>query len=374
MTARSALLALAALIACAPNETPITKKGYPGDPILGAPFTIAEAPDGIWSWIEFPDTACADGSTTGLGVNPGTGPDLLVFFDGGGACWSYLTCETAQTAVDHSYDAAKFAVEVQDWFPGSLMDRTALPPTLVDATLVFVPYCTADVHGGDAVQTYSGLDPLPTEVTWNHVGHANVMAYLQRLGATWPSPGKLVVSGSSAGGFGALVSYEAFRWYWPDAQGYLVDDSGPPLVAGDIPAWMRDAWYNAWHLGVSLDPICVNCRDDFSLAISQYAGSYKQDRIALLSQTQDHVMSVFLGGKTGAQFEAALGRLEAARFTPSDNARVFFDAGTEHMLLTSETPVLSGSYVASHVTGTTSLTDWLELMVSDDPAWDSVKP
>jgi hypothetical protein len=370
MTPRLALLA-AAVLACAPNQTPVTKKGYPGNPQLGAPFTASEAPPGVWSWIDFPDTFCADGTHTGLGVNPGTGPDLLVFFDGGGACWDYVTCEVAGTAVDRNYGPAKFDADLTGFFPGSVMDRAALPAILSDATLVFVPYCTGDVHGGDYVNTYYGYGGLDS-ATWNHVGHANVMAFLRRLGASWSPPGKLVVAGSSAGGFGALAEYEAFRWYWPHAQGYLVDDSGPPLVGTDVDPSELAAWYNAWHLGVSLDPFCVDCRDDLSLAIASYASDYRGDRIAFLSHVQDGIMGPFLL-KTPSQFEAALGRLLAARFTGVANAKVFYESGTDHMLLTSVNPGATG-YLASQVTNGVALPDWLGLMVSDDPGWGNETP
>jgi hypothetical protein len=69
----------------------------------------------------------------------------------------------------------------------------------------------------------------------------------------------VVASGSSAGGFGALANYAAFRWYWPAARSYLLDDSGPPFVGAAIPASSRSAWYACWDLGVSLDPFCPAC-------------------------------------------------------------------------------------------------------------------
>jgi Pectinacetylesterase len=353
----AAALAATALSACASNTTPVTKKAYDGQPPLGTPISADEAPAGKWSWVSVPDAVCADGSPAGLGVNPGTGPDLVVFFDGGGACWSYGTC-TAGFAFDRRYGPAEFATEQADYLPGSLLDRDVLPPSLAGATLVFVPYCTGDVHGGDSVKTYTA--PLDAS-TWRHVGHANVMRFLERLGATWPSPRKLVVAGSSAGGFGAVASYEAFRWYWPDAEGYLVDDSGPPLVGDDISASMRNAWYDAWRLGVSLDPVSVDCRDDLSAAITALAKAHKDDRIALLSHVDDLVMSTFLEQPT---LGAALDRLEGEVFAPA-GAHVFYAPGTDHMLLPT---------IAAESAGGTTLADWLEADFSDAPAWADATP
>jgi hypothetical protein len=361
-----ALAALASLaLACnTVNDTPVVKHGYQGQPPLGDPITVDEAPVGQWSWIPFPDTTCADGSPSGLGVNRGEGQDLVVFFDGGGACWDYFTCVSVGTAVDASYGEAKFWDEVDVWLPRSLLDRAQLPPTLEGATLVFVPYCTADVHGGDRTVTYSGYAGADTK-TWHHEGHANLMAFLPRLAATWAAPRKVVVACSSAGGFGALASYEAFRWYWKDAQAYLVDDSGPPLVGDDIPATERNAWYQSWNLGASLDLFCVDCREDFSAGIAALSHAYRDDRFALLSNDQDSTMSMFLGGKLPGTFQDDLSTLRAGVFEPTANARVYYDSGAGHMLLPD---------VAAHSTGGVALRDWLETMVSDAPGWESAVP
>lgn len=381
----STLVLLALLGACAPNTTPITKKGYQGKPPTGTAITFPAATeldvdgDGVkdgWWWIPFdgssaPDEVayCGDGTTTGLAISPGTGNDLLVFFDGGGACWSYETC-TAGTAVDKSFDLAKFKAEATTFIPSSITARLNLPPSLATATVVFVPYCTGDVHGGDNVIEYGNA--LANE-TWHHKGHANVMAYLKRLAATWRSPGKVVVAGSSAGGFGALVNYEAFRWYWPNAQGYLVDDSGPALVNDDVPSAFRDAWYNAWHLGVATDPFCLDCRANLSSAFTELSGMHPSDRLAFVSRLQDGVMSLFMLS-TGPQFESAVRRLESDVLRPTGNVRAFYEAGTDHMLLTplaAQAPVTT-DYPALQIVSSTTLAAWIQQQVSDDAAWNTL--
>jgi hypothetical protein len=371
MSARIAAALAATLAACAPNSAPFVKHGYAGKPPAGEAIPLGDLPLGAWTWIPFDDTSCGDGSTTGLGVNRGESDDLVLFLDGGGACWDYTTCAVG-AAVDAAYGPAEFEAEQRDYLPSSLPDRARLPPSLAGATVVFVPYCTGDVHGGDAVKTYGNL--LLSE-TWHHEGHANLRAFLARLGPTFPRPRKLLVAGSSAGGFGALVSYEAVRWYWPDARAYLVDDSGPALVRNDVPADFRDSWYNSWGLGAALDPVCPGCRTDLSGAFRDLAELHPADRIAFVSHLRDPVMSAFMLA-TPASFEASLRQLEAEVLSPLPNARVFYDSdggGDAHMLLTPLTS-FAGDYVASHEEGGTTLAAWLEAMVSDDPGWSSVVP
>ena len=60
-----------------------------------------------WTWIDVPGTSCGDGSRTGIGVNPGDGPGLIVFLNGGGACFDHVSCFVAQIAGTGSFGRAR---------------------------------------------------------------------------------------------------------------------------------------------------------------------------------------------------------------------------------------------------------------------------
>lgn len=334
--------------------------GGDGGPAAPAAAPIA-VPAGVWSWVDIPDSACDDGSPTGLGVNPGSGPDLLVFLDGGGACWDYLTCYVLNTASRGPFGAAELARrEVSA--AGSVLDRALPGNPYADATLVFVPYCTGDVHGGDRVTTYD--DGLGHARAYHHVGQANLRAYLARLAATWPAPRRVILAGSSAGGFGAVLGYDAVRRTWPDAQGVLVDDSGPPLEAGAIPQARLDAWFARWGLGDVLDPLCGQaCRTDLSAGLTALSARYPADRLALLSSLQDAVISAYLGILPG-QLQTDLLALAADVFPRAPNARYFYVSGVSHTML---------GRPASFAQGDTLLA-WLGLQLAGDPAWASRRP
>jgi hypothetical protein len=390
---RLLLLLLPLLQACGSSSSPAAAPSADGVPIgrdEGTPIAGATG----WRWIPFPDSTCTDAvqdpatgryrfgsSATGLAVSfgPASSADLVVFFDGGGACWDYLTCGGAaplldKTAATGPFGPDEFVREAYDRFPASWLRRENLPPSLRDATVVFVPYCTGDVHGGAKVTTYpppAGAG-LAGDLTWHHVGHDNVVAFLRRLGPTFPHPRKLVVAGSSAGGFGALVAYPLFRTRWPDAQAYLVDDSGPPLQGDAIPASSRAGWYASWDLGAALDPVCPACRQDFSQALAGLLRRYPADRMALVSHLQDAVIRAFYGTATlgpppvigpvpAATFEAELRQLGAV-VDAAPNGRTFFTAGDGH-------PTLDDP--GRQATPAPGLPAWLELMVSDAPGWTS---
>src|SRR5206468_1167968 len=97
--------------------------------------------------------------------------------------------------------------------------------------------------------------------------------------------------------------FPTVRRYFPDAKVYLVDDSGPALIGSEIPDGYRAAWYEHWDLGPFLDPICPDCRDDFSALIPAAAKLYPNDRMALLSSMRDGTISQYLLKSPGS-FEA----------------------------------------------------------------------
>ena len=63
---------------------------------------------------------------------------------------------------------------------------TQLANPFRDASFVYVPYCTGDIYGGEAVQTYTSGQ---TSKTVHHMGRANVKAFLSRLVPTFPGSG-----------------------------------------------------------------------------------------------------------------------------------------------------------------------------------------
>jgi hypothetical protein len=386
---RTIAVALAAALASACGGSSSSPSG-PAPIAFGDGADIAGAPG--WKWIPFDDAFCTDmpspgvfsTSTTGLAVSWGTGKDLVIFLQGGGACWDFVTCGGAAslvsgtpTAATGPFGPAQFASDIFAKYPNAWVRRDKMPAAIATATLVFVPYCTGDVHSGDKTTTYAPTLPGLPSITWRHAGHANLVAFLRRLGpgVKLGASDKLVVAGSSAGGFGSLANYPTIRAQWPDAKGYLVDDSGPPLVGGAIPSSSRAAWFASWNMGASLGPFCPDCESDLSKGLSAILSTYPRDRVALLSHTQDAVIRGFFGTpivtppflapKDPLTFETELRTLGNTVLGPAPNGRYFFTSGTGHPTL--EDP----SAIATPAPG---LPAWIEQMLSDAPDWASVAP
>jgi hypothetical protein len=335
-----------------------TNGGNPGGtqgPTAGAP--IEGLTSGVWNWVPVDGARCADGSSTGIGINPGSA-DLLVFLEGGGACWDFQSCVGSPLIVTRGPFGAMQLQIRSAAVTGSIFDRAAPGNPFATWTLVYVPYCTADVHAGDKVTTYRNA--AGDHETFDHVGHANIVAALSRLAPTYPSPPRLVVSGSSAGGFGTFASYATFRATWPTVKGYLIDDSGPAVPG--ISQAQRDAFFSSWNLGDTTDAFCPGCRADLTAGYTALASGFHDDRMALLSYTQDMTISFFFQ-MPATTFQTGLHALATDTLSTLPTWRTYFQSGTSHTML---------GNLAAHTQNGVALTTFLTQMVSDDAAWESV--
>jgi hypothetical protein len=135
-----------------------------------------------WTKIEpGGETICSQGTPYAFYAHPGTVNRLVVYFEGGGACWDANTCSNPgiyyDASVDETDNPENDAKGIFD------LDNPANP--FIDWFQVFVPYCTGDVHWGNQATTYhwGGADH-----TINHKGFTNVSAVLIGYRPTSRSP------------------------------------------------------------------------------------------------------------------------------------------------------------------------------------------
>ena len=321
-----------------------------------------EAPPDEWTWVEFDDAFCANGSHAGIGINPSEqSSTLLVYLMGGGACWSHPTCygppEPIAVNIASGYGASQFEADAASTLQGSLFDRNDPDNPLRDASYVFVPYCTGDVHAGNNVVDYDGLETM-------HVGRANMIAFFNRIVPTFPEVDYVLLSGSSAGGFGAGMNWWLARQMFGTVRMDLVDDSGPPLPNPYLKEQREQIWRTQWGLDGGLPPGCSDCLEHLD-AVFNYCGEHFTDsRGALLSYTVDGVIAFYFQLSYG-QMTEGLYALSEASIDPYPQLHYFFKGGSGHVLLGDP---------AAHQQGGVVLLDWLEQMMADDPGWGSVGP
>ena len=326
---------------------------------LGAPIV---APARRWTWVPFANAFCGNGSTTGIGVNLSTTSSrVLIYVEGGGACWNDLTCYSLMSAAHFNtgYNEATFTTEATSALylaePGGFFDRNAVSNPFKDYSYVYIPYCTGDLHAGNNVVTYA-------HGTAHFVGFANMSAYLARIVPTFPTPDRVVLAGSSAGGYGALLNFWQTQQKFGSTRVDLIDDSGP-FMPPDISSLGvgEDAFRTQWNLASTLPSSCTACSTRLDALFGFYAEQFPTHRIALLSYIQDSVLPTYFGITT-ANFESGLADDISAYFTPNPNLHYFTNPGSGHVLL------FNPSLTTNHVT----VKQFVTQMVTDEPGWTSV--
>jgi hypothetical protein len=202
-----------------------------------------------WSSIEPGGrTVCSDGSPYRFHAKPGARDRLVIFFNGGGACWSAETCDPQAKRVRPIYVPSVAPPFNQPGVSGIFDDARADNP-LRDWSMVVVTYCTGDVHIGTRRVTYAlGKRKFAIE----HKGAVNTKAVLDWTFRNFHAPGRVLVAGSSAGAIGAaFYAGTVVRQYKQAQVSVLADGAGayrtPTVVTvfrnwgvNDVaPAWMR---------------------------------------------------------------------------------------------------------------------------------------
>jgi Pectinacetylesterase len=320
-----------------------------------------------WNWVPFDDAKCGDGSSVGLGINPSTTSSrVLIYLEGGGECYNSLTCYTLQTAsyFTTGYSETDFNAEVAstDYISksGGFFDRTAATNPFKDYSFVYVPYCTGDIHAGNSVVQLDGQ-------TAYFVGFKNMQLFLSNLYPTFRNADRVVLTGSSAGGFGAVLNWWQTQRAFGNVRVDMIDDSGA-FMPPDIQAMGNGGEATAagvWNLPSTRPPTCTTCSTDITTIFDFYSTQFPTSRGALLSYTQDSVLPTY-DGITTAEFTAGLDELEADQFNASSNPNLayFNAAGSGHVLWFN--PSLS--------TDSVSVLQFITLMESDSASWQSVHP
>lgn len=92
--------------------------------------------------------------------------------------------------------------------------------------IVYLPYCTGDVHSGSKVTVYDDADPAHPRIQY-HRGQANIRAAAQWLRANLGQPEDMLLTGFSAGSVGSTVTYGIVRdALQPQGRASLIADSG----------------------------------------------------------------------------------------------------------------------------------------------------
>ena len=189
------------------------------------------------------DTTCALGGKFGFFVRKGKSNKLLLDFQGGGACWNALTCQIGNAIC--TQDISETEAAVAAGYHEGIYDHANPKNPFADWTHVIIPYCTCDIHWGDAVATYG---EGKSAVTIHHKGAVNTQAVLDWVYANMAQPERIFVTGCSAGAYGSIVWSAFVAQHYPGVPVAQLGDSGAGIITPSFLADSFPSWNAAKHL------------------------------------------------------------------------------------------------------------------------------
>ena len=200
---------------------------------------------------------CIAGTAFSAFTRAGDPKKLLIFEQGGGACWQdFYNCNIlseAQEPPAPPFGIYDFAAKKKD-------------NPFRNYSIVYMPYCDGSVFSGDN-DVVDPSFPFGVLGVRFHRGLRNQSAAMDLAAATFPDAQKIVVAGSSAGGVGA-AGFAPFlvRFVYGNNVGLSVfNDAGPVavnldpgnlLAQADIAARAAD-----WDFGKFFPASCTDCDD-----------------------------------------------------------------------------------------------------------------
>ena len=324
-----------------------------------------DAPERTWYWVNFPNSECANGTPTGIGVNLVDGANLVfIHIMGGGACWDYEGCfegSTLPVVNLDGFDQDKFNRQINSLVPILMTDRSDLKNPFTDAHWVFIPYCTGDLHAGDSVTEIQDSHESQRG-TMHFKGYRNMQEFLTRLVPTFKNVEKVVLSGISAGGYGSHFNWHQVQQAFGDIRVDVLNDSGTP-VNPDAQRWKQ--WATLWNIQFPQD--CLDCLEGIDRFTEYYRGNLlATNRYGLISWTPDELIAHYFN-ISPEDFEVRLHDVMEV-FDQEKNAHYFVVSGSGHGFL------FPGYYENIESDDGMYLWRWVEQLVDDDPGWTSFKP
>lgn len=306
--------------------------------------SIADAAEtsGTWSFIPMSSMICRNGSTTGFSIKlQANSSKLLIYLQGGGACYNDPTCQE---------NPDRYSKRMAEEHEEGIFSEVDANNPFKDWNMVYVPYCTGDVHFG----TNTSADIPSGPNNQNMVGSNNfrvVITELQSYFAAGNQLDELVLTGSSAGGYGTLANAAQLIDAFPSLKITVINDAGPILIDDTAQSTcMEQRWEELFKPNVpsDFDQYLNNSYSSRFKALYEYlSNKYPNVNFGLICALEDAVIRGFFGygsndcanmdnGQAGSinatVFSNALISLRDNTFAnfPNKNWKTYYIPGEEH--------------------------------------------
>jgi len=292
---------------------------------------------------------CLAGGEYSMATRDAGSQDLVIFLQGGGACWSEFC-----SATEESHTGIP---------PLGILDPDRENNPVRNWNQVYLPYCDGGLHASD-VDSDSDGDGVDDRF---QRGLHNLSAALDVAVNTFPTPRRILLTGNSGGGLGTTFALPLVRFLYPDVPIELVNDSGVGVNRPDEPAFLQLLMAD-WNTEAFIPESCANCIPDDGHLTDYHIWQMDEDenlRRAMLSYSRDTVFADFFLQIGKDAFEVALKEeMQQLEDAHPDRQRSWIPAGEKHTFLLSEPDQTAGGV---------ALMDWITAMLDGSDDWVSVQ-
>lgn len=301
------------LAALALGFQPIVNKMI--DITMGGDFPQLEGTPEIGKWyaVDVDTAVSSDGSKWQGYFRKGSENKVVLYFYGGGFSVNDDTAARSMDVEGGFYNPRMntglnvMTNAIKEWGIGN----AAQDNLFKDWTFIGVPYCNGDFHAGAGSKEYTALDG--TVKTIYYEGYSNyrklmeiVMNYID------DSPEQLLVTGSSAGGFGAAILADDAIELFHNPQDVVVHVDSSLLINEN---W-HDVMVNEWHSPKAFSDVVTsnNITLNSLTALHNKRGNV---RILFDCSVRDYNLSaaqVFFDRGSEGDIPAKIGKAEGDRF------------------------------------------------------------
>lgn len=296
-------------------------------------------------WFDIAGMKCRDGSPTGIGYRVGNPKKLAIYINGGGACFNEPTCAGNPSSFTES-DWTDLSAAYSN---AGIFDASNPKNPLRDYSMVFIPYCTGDVHSGTKEV---GIPLGMASDTQQYVGAFNFIKAMNFIQPYFEDRKveEVVLFGLSAGGYGVYVNFLEVTKRFPNAKITVINDSGPLFSdAQAFPGCLQLGF--SLVFGLPLPDDLTDCCGTPALGLTnvyEYSSKrFPKANFGFISSYEDATSRFFLSfgynncsGAPGNQlpadvFKSALIDLREDILKPKSTWSTYYINGDTHTLLAS---------------------------------------
>jgi len=310
---------------------------------------------------------CLRGTEYTVDTREGSSDALMIFLQGGGACWADF-CSALETTNSLTADG--------------ILDPDLEGNPVADWDVVYLPYCDGSLFAGDVdrVLPNSFLGGSgPGQSMGYQRGLQNLTAALDIASAEFPNPSRILLTGVSGGAFGTMTAMPLVRYYYPDTEVLLFNDSGVGVAKEGDPDFVNETLLAGWNAGSLIPASCSDCTSNGHTTrfIEWQLAADDNFTMSALSFSADSVISSLFLMIDPADFTTSL-LAETGRTTGlfEDRYKRFIPLGTAHTTLLSETPPPPGGIaelgsLQTEIDGVTVL-EWFTAMIDGTEVWNDL--